>query len=254
MWRTAGQPLEMGWHPCLTIDAPLLPPDRVPSLVDRDGRFLSLGQLLKRMMTGRLKQSEIEAEFLAQYQRFRELTGIVPANINAHHHIHVFKAVGEALNAVLAQQQPKPFLRRVVECYRTIRAVPGARRKRAFLHWSGSRAARRQHNSGLPGNETLIGITDPPYVHANGFLEKWIGAAAGNHVELSCHPGKLDYSLDGRDGTLADGHIHRRAREYELLSSQLFFDRVRDAGFRLCSAREMSLNQQSRCVRQNRAA
>src|SRR5947208_10841292 len=38
-WRKAGCPLELGWHPCLTIDAPILPPDQVPTLVGPDGRF-----------------------------------------------------------------------------------------------------------------------------------------------------------------------------------------------------------------------
>ena len=39
-WRRAGSRPELGWHPCLTLDAPILPPSRVPSLVAPDGRFL----------------------------------------------------------------------------------------------------------------------------------------------------------------------------------------------------------------------
>src|SRR5262249_60479832 len=31
-WRQAGQPVELGWHPCLTLDRPVLPPEIVPSL------------------------------------------------------------------------------------------------------------------------------------------------------------------------------------------------------------------------------
>src|SRR5437763_6300826 len=47
-WRQAGTPMELGWHPCLTIDAPVLPARDVPSLVGRDGRFHSLGRLMRR--------------------------------------------------------------------------------------------------------------------------------------------------------------------------------------------------------------
>src|SRR6516225_2972083 len=54
-WRAAGCPLELGWHPCLTTDAPVLPPERVPTLVGPDGRFRPLGQLLKRLMLGRVR-------------------------------------------------------------------------------------------------------------------------------------------------------------------------------------------------------
>src|SRR5262249_33542889 len=32
-WRQAGEPVEIGWHPCLTLDGPILPPEKVPSLV-----------------------------------------------------------------------------------------------------------------------------------------------------------------------------------------------------------------------------
>ena len=36
--------MQLGWHPCLTLDRPVLPRARVPSLVD-DGRFRPLGRL-----------------------------------------------------------------------------------------------------------------------------------------------------------------------------------------------------------------
>src|SRR5262249_7482868 len=73
-WRQAGSRLELGWHPCLTIDAPVLPASRVPTLVDANGRFPRLGTLLKRLVRGRVNRAEIEAEFRAQYDRFRDLT------------------------------------------------------------------------------------------------------------------------------------------------------------------------------------
>ena len=46
-WRKAGGRLELGWHPCLTLDRPVTPPDRVPSLVDDAGRFLTLTPFLR---------------------------------------------------------------------------------------------------------------------------------------------------------------------------------------------------------------
>jgi predicted glycoside hydrolase/deacetylase ChbG (UPF0249 family) len=239
LWRKAGRPLEVGWHPCLTIDRPLLPPEQVPSLVGPDGDFPRLGQLLKRLVFGRVRRSEVEAEFRAQYRRFVELTGFPPANVNAHHHVHVFRSVGDALARVLAEHGSRPFVRRVVEPVRTLLRVPGARLKRAFLDRLGRPAARRQHAAGLPGNQTLIGITDPPFVRAADFFGQWLAAARGRFVELSCHPGHLDLSLDGRDGTVADGHIHRRPRELELLGEPEFLAAVRAAGFELVTAEEL---------------
>jgi predicted glycoside hydrolase/deacetylase ChbG (UPF0249 family) len=239
LWRKAGCPLELGWHPCLTIDAPVLPADKVPSLVGPDGRFPRLGTLLKRLVFGRVNEAEVEAEFRAQYDRFLDLTGFPPANVNAHHHVHVFKPVGRALNRVLAGQEAKPFVRRVVEPVRTLRRVRGAKVKRAILSAFGWRAARRQAAAGLPGNETLAGITDPPFVYAPDFFARWLAAARGTFVELSCHPGHLDLTLDGRDGTAADGHTHRRPRELELLRRPAFLDAVKANGFELVTAGEL---------------
>jgi predicted glycoside hydrolase/deacetylase ChbG (UPF0249 family) len=239
LWRKAGCPVELGWHPCLTIDAPVLPADKVPSLVGPDGRFPRLGTLLKRLVFGRVNEAEVEAEFRAQYERFLELTGFAPANVNAHHHVHVFKPVGRALNRVLAAQEAKPFVRRVVEPVHTLRRVRGAKIKRTILTGFGWRAARRQAAAGLPGNETLAGITDPAFVYAPDFFARWLAAARGRFVELSCHPGYLDLTLDGRDGTVADGHIHRRPRELELLRRPAFPDAVKANGFELVTAGEL---------------
>ena len=41
-WRLAGEPVEIGWHPCLTLDGPILPPECVASLVGPDGQSIPL--------------------------------------------------------------------------------------------------------------------------------------------------------------------------------------------------------------------
>jgi predicted glycoside hydrolase/deacetylase ChbG (UPF0249 family) len=239
MWRQAGGRLELGWHPCLTLDRPVLPPDRVPSLVDGVGRFLPLNLFLRRLLRGRIDPADLREEFAAQLERFVALVGHAPANVNAHHHLHVFRPVGDALRAVLAGVEPRPFLRRVVESRRTLTGIPGARAKRLALNWFGRRAARRQSARGFPGGDALIGITDPPYVWDPDFFRRWLAAARGRFVELTCHPGLLDPTLPGRDGSLADGQVHRRQRELELLRDPAFLDAVAAAGFTPVTAERM---------------
>ena len=230
-WRTQGCPVELGWHPCLTLDAPILPAKQVPSLVGVDGRFLPLGSFLKRMVRGRIASAEIEAEFRAQLQRYLELVGEPPANVNAHHHVHIFGPVGRALRHVLRDLEPKPFIRRVREPMRTLTGIRGARIKRLALNRFGRKAAKLQAAEGFPGTEWLLGITDPPFVHRDEFFAEWLAAAPGAMLELTCHPGILDATLEGRDGSLVDGQLHRRQREYQLLSQPEFADAVRQAGF-----------------------
>ncbi len=235
-WRKQGCPVELGWHPCLTLDAPILDAKAIPSLVGTDGRFLKLGQFLKRMIRGRIRQSEIEAEFRAQLHRYLDLVGEPPANVNAHHHVHIFGPVGRALRSVLSEVEPKPFLRRVVEPLRTLTGIRGARVKRFALARFGRRAANLQAAEGFPGAEWLIGITDPPFVHRDRFFADWLATAPGRCVELTCHPGWLDTTIDGRDGSLTDGQLHRRQREFELLNRPEFAEALRIGGFELRSA------------------
>jgi len=239
LWFSQGQPLELGWHPCLTLDSPLASPETVRSLIDGDGRFLHLGKFLKKMLRGQIVEAEIETELRTQYERFRELVGQVPMNVNSHHHVHIFGPVRRALCNILREQTPRPYVRRVVETSRTLFRVRGARLKRMLLSRCGRRAIRHQAEAGWPGNDALIGITDPPYVHAANFLPNWIANAKGNFIELTCHPGYLDSSIEGRDGSFADGQLHRRVAEWERLRDPIFRAAVRNAGFTFTSATEM---------------
>ena len=239
-WRRAGSRLELGWHPCLTLDRPVMPPDRVPSLLDDAGRFLTLKRFLRRLLRGRIDPAELRDEFAALLERFVALVGDTPANVNAHHHLHVFRPVGDVLRDVLARVAPRPFVRRVIEPRRTLARVRGARAKRLALGWLGRRAARRQSAAGFPGGDALIGITDPPFVWDPDFFRRWLTAAPGRFVELTCHPGLLDPTLPGRDGSLADGQVHRRQRELELLRDPAFLDAVAAAGFTPVTAARMT--------------
>ena len=63
-WRQAGQPVEMGWHPNLTLDTPILPANQVPTLLAPDGNFWPLGKFLARLFLGRVNVDEISAELM----------------------------------------------------------------------------------------------------------------------------------------------------------------------------------------------
>ncbi|MGB8007293.1 MAG: ChbG/HpnK family deacetylase, partial [Terriglobales bacterium] len=65
--------LGVGCHIVLVDGEPVLPPERIPSLVDaRTGQFLhSLTAFLARLFTGRIRGEEIEAEAAAQIARLQ---------------------------------------------------------------------------------------------------------------------------------------------------------------------------------------
>jgi predicted glycoside hydrolase/deacetylase ChbG (UPF0249 family) len=237
-WRKAGRPTELGWHPCLTLDRPILPPSRVPSLVTADGRFHGLGRLLSRLSLGRIRARELEAELRAQCIRFHDLVGQMPRLVNTHHHVQVFPPIGAILRQILGKHQPLPYLRCIREPWSMLVRIPGARCKRALLTALGRREARRQLLAGFPGNDWLAGITNPPCVHDLEFLARWLSQIPGQVVELTCHPGHLDQTLVGRDCTATDGHLQRRVSEFHLLRRASFREVCQQAGFTLVSASE----------------
>jgi len=232
-WRQAGMALEMGWHPNLTLDAPVLPVKQVPSLVGPDGRFWPLGSFLRRTAFGRINAAEVRAELFAQHGRFCELAGRPPLLVNSHQHCQLFGPVSAALLAVLADCRPRPYVRRILEPWAMLARIPGARLKRTVLSWRGHRHARLQAQLGFPGNDWLAGITDPGCVQDPEFLVRWLTRIPGRVVELACHPGYHDPTLLGRDCVPGDGLLERRVCELALLRDERFPEVCRRAGFRL---------------------
>jgi predicted glycoside hydrolase/deacetylase ChbG (UPF0249 family) len=238
-WKRQEAALEIGWHVCLTLDRPILPPDQVPTLVGPDRRFRPLGAFLGRLLCGRVNPAEVASEMMAQHRRFIDLVGVPPAFVNAHHHLHCFAPIGRLLIDLLARQKPLPYLRRVREPLRLLAQVPGARLKRSVLSHLGRRTARQQDGIGLPGNDWLAGITNPPCLDDPEFYARWLTRIPGRAVELTCHPGYPDDTLIGRDGSAGDGLILRRIRELELLREDRFLQAVRQAGFRLIAPSQL---------------
>jgi chitin disaccharide deacetylase len=230
-WRAAGKPIELGWHPCLTMDPPAAPVDRVRSLVDANGQMWPLGRFLARLLLGLVRAEHLRTELQAQYERFIALTGQAPRLVNSHQHVALFGPVGAILREVLRRQPTRPYLRRVREPVRTLWRIPGAWIKRVGLSTLGRIQARAQDREGFPGAGWLAGITDPAWIKDPAFFERWLNTIAGPSVELMVHPGYFDETLIGRDCRADDGLQQRRVDELDLLRRPAFLDACRGAGF-----------------------
>ena len=245
-WRQAGRPMELGWHPNLTLDGPILPAKRVPSLTRPDGTFWPLGTFLRRLFMGRIHTDEIRLELRAQLQRFFELVGQPPTHVNSHQHVSIFHPVRQCLLDLVLEQRPVPYVRRVQEPWSMLWQVRGARKKRAFLNQFGRITGAQLAEHSVPGNDWVAGITDPPWVRRADFFENWLRIIPGQTVELSCHPGHADVTLLGRDCHPGDGLLQRRVDEFNLLSRPEFLQVVRQAGYYLVAPgklqREMALH------------
>jgi hopanoid biosynthesis associated protein HpnK len=85
--------LRVGLHLVLVDGPPALPPERIPELVDGDGRLRSdlavTGfDLFARSAARRQLAAEIEAQFAAY-----RATGLALDHVNAHHHFHLHPTV-----------------------------------------------------------------------------------------------------------------------------------------------------------------
>ena len=89
--------LSVGCHVVLMDGEPVLPPDRVPSLLDSSAangsRFReNLSDFVLASFRGKLNPAEVEAEANAQFARLQD-AGIQPSHFDTHKHAHMFPAV-----------------------------------------------------------------------------------------------------------------------------------------------------------------
>lgn len=85
--------LGMGLHLNLTFGPPVLPPEKVRSLLDDSGRFVRNHDRLREAGD----PSEIRQELTAQVEKFRVTFGRSPSHLDTHHHIHRYPRILEAV-------------------------------------------------------------------------------------------------------------------------------------------------------------
>ena len=86
--------LAVGCHVVLVDGAPILPPEKIPSLIQPGTRefWPTLGTFVSRLLTGRIRPQEIEAEAVAQIALLRT-QGLRLTHVDTHKHTHLFPAV-----------------------------------------------------------------------------------------------------------------------------------------------------------------
>jgi hopanoid biosynthesis associated protein HpnK len=85
--------LAVGLHVVLVFGRPVLPPQQIPGIVDRDGRFLTdLFRAGVRFFFRPGVRRQLEAEIRAQFERFAA-TGLALDHVNAQSHMHVHPTI-----------------------------------------------------------------------------------------------------------------------------------------------------------------
>jgi predicted glycoside hydrolase/deacetylase ChbG (UPF0249 family) len=211
--------VDVGIHLTLVGERPLSPPERIPSLLGRDGALLSgYPALARRFLAGGLALAEIEAELRLQIERL-SATGLPVVHANAHQHLHVLPRIFDIVMR-LAEEHGIRFIR--IPC----EPAPGGWSARsaqlAVLNHFGRRARRRLGaNNHLEAVERTLGVAGAGHLTVDRLRRALAGAAGTN--ELVCHPGRgdadlaadydWDYDWDAETAALCDPRVPGMLRE-----------------------------------------
>lgn len=170
--------LGVGLHVQLTGGRPTLPGERVPSLVDEEGRLPRNPERVAGF-----DPADVLAEVENQLDRFLELVGRPPTHLDSHHHSHRLPVVLEAL-------------------------VEVARRHRLPVRNSSPVIARRLREAEVTTTDAFV---ERFFGEDTGLdtLVSVLAEVAPGSTELMCHPARVDDELRA-DSTYLD------AREREL--------------------------------------
>ncbi len=95
--------LGIGVHLCLVDQRPVLNPDEVPSLVDRNGKFCaSYPAFIRKYLLGQIRLAQVRREFEAQVARIRDL-GLAMTHLDSHQHLHLLPGIS-AVTAEIARK------------------------------------------------------------------------------------------------------------------------------------------------------
>lgn len=222
--------LEVGCHVVLVDGKPALPAKEIPSLIDpRTGRFhATLGEFLRRLLTGQVRPAEIVAEATAQIESLQG-EGLALTHVDAHKHVHMFDAVlGPVLKA--ARQHGIRAIRNPFEPAWSVRATQGApwvrRSEVTLLRRLQPAWMERVRAAGFATTDGAIGVAATGTLDA-ATLSSLLRAIPKGTWELVTHPGYCDSEL-ARVGTRL---LESRETEREALNGMQEFAAIERISF-----------------------
>jgi len=175
--------LPVGLHLTLVDGRPVLPPERIPDLVDARGAFRAgLGGPAVRLGVSARARAQARAECEAQIDAFLA-TGLELDHVNAHHHFHLHPFM-LTIVVELARRYRAPAVRVPFEP-----AVPPYRSAllaATMMPWS-LRARRRLRRAGILTNDAMFGLYDSGSMNEKAWL-RIVPRIAPGLTEVYCHP------------------------------------------------------------------
>jgi dolichyl-phosphate beta-glucosyltransferase len=220
-WAAAHPEFDFGVHLNLTLGRPVLGPERVPSLVDSDGRFRPLLAFLFRVALGLVRASEIEAEWKAQIAASR-CAGVRISHLDSHQHVHLVPSIFRGALVRLAAEEH--LVLRAMDGPMGLNAThPRAKEIALAIATRLSVGRRFRHLVAARG----AGICFRDHATLDALRASLYGARPGDTIELVVHPGFTDDALDAS----GDDYRGDREAEHAMLVSEETRSWIRLSGF-----------------------
>ena len=223
--------LNVGLHLVLVRGRPVLPPGKIPSLVDGAGRFRDgLVRAGFRMFFLPAARRQLKAEIRAQFEAFRE-TGLRLDHVNAHNHMHLHPTilglvlqVGREYGLPAVRFPYEPFF---PSCRAAGEGMPRRLLMRIFLApWTGLMRIRLSRNN-VPCNDFLFGLHDTGRMGKDRVLQLLAHLPQGVS-EMYFHPAVTGWGEPSMEGL-------RPERELEALLSREVAEALQANGIRSTS-------------------
>lgn len=180
----------------------------------RDGHFLTIGQMLRAAVAGRLDAERLTIEIATQMEAFMTAFGRPPDFVDGHQHVQLLPQVRSAFLKVVRDAAPKAWVR---QCGRAPSALhlQGVKGLSIDVLNLGFRSAAER--MGIATNPAFAGVYDfaSKAEFAMIFLRFLAGLPDGGLI--MCHPGFVDSELKA-----VDKLTQPREREFAFFNSDAF--------------------------------
>lgn len=228
--------LGVGLHLNIVRGFPLTPPDRIPTLVGRDGRFpTSAGKVIRNLMLGRVAPADLERELRAQIERALK-AGVRLSHFDSEKNLHVIPAFFRAVLALGPEYGVKKV--RFVREFRLSRHF-GQSAKAAFLSLSSAWMRRAVRRAGVVIADRFYGISSSGRMTVAA-LDALLARQKEGSAEIMVHPGYVRADLLELEPVVGRYYINA-CRELELgsLLDPRLKETVRSRGIQLINFHEL---------------
>ncbi|MEW5945534.1 MAG: ChbG/HpnK family deacetylase [bacterium] len=207
--KTSPDP-DLGVHLNLTEGAPLLPAEKVRSLVGEDGRFLGFRRFFFKWITRRLDPRDAAREAEAQFGKMSDFA--VPLiHADSHHNVHLLPGIAETVSEI-ARKNGITWFRSSSAPFHPLSWTDTKNLGYAAYNSLARFSANCYRRSGLRPGGAAFQLDFKKDTRPLLSLRRALSSVRDGTAELVCHP-----AFSGYDTKLPRRELQRRKDELEFL-------------------------------------